>query len=207
MTLQLAPHHRPTAHDPRDELGNGCRLTRQERDQRGVTASEIATSVSGSSPAANVDNVAAGRPDVTSTHPNCPARRTFVDVPGMRRSIAAGAFDAERFNPPEWVSAKSQRDQQPDVAARIFAKRRTLDRVDVAITAHAVGIATAKPWTVASMRINADDHRRWCADAGRPTRFKPSSPSPTDAVRDGSAKLGHPVQNVTREHGLTPLPR
>ena len=48
---------------------------------------------------------------------------------------------------------------------------------------------------------------RWCADAGRPTRFKPSSPSPTDAVRDGSAKLGHPVQNVTREHGLTPWPR
>ena len=35
----------------------------------------------------------------------------------------------------------------------------------------------------------------------------PSSPSPTDAVRDGSAKLGPPVQNVTREHGLTPLPR
>ena len=48
---------------------------------------------------------------------------------------------------------------------------------------------------------------RWCADAGRPTRFKPSSPSPTDAARDGSAKLGHPVQHVTREHGLTPLPR
>ena len=48
---------------------------------------------------------------------------------------------------------------------------------------------------------------RWCADAGRPTRFKPSRPSPTDAVRGGSAKLGHPVQNVTREHGLTPLPR
>ena len=48
---------------------------------------------------------------------------------------------------------------------------------------------------------------RWCADAGRPTHFKPSRPSPTDAVRDGSAKLGHPVQNVTREHGLAPLPR
>ena len=53
----------------------------------------------------------------------------------------------------------------------------------------------------------AVNDRRWCADAGRPTRFKPSSPSPPDAVRDGSAKLGHPVQNVTREHGLTPLPR
>ena len=49
--------------------------------------------------------------------------------------------------------------------------------------------------------------RRWCADAGRPTRFTPSRPSPPDAVRDGSAKRGHPVQNVTREHGLTPLPR
>ena len=55
--------------------------------------------------------------------------------------------------------------------------------------------------------VKAGVVRRWCADAGRPTRFKPSSPSPTDAVRDGSAKLGHPVQNVTREHGLTPLPR
>ena len=60
--------------------------------------------------------------------------------------------------------------------------------------------------------VGGNDHgaaqtRRWCADAGRPTRFKPSRPSPPDAVRDGSAKLGHPVQNVTREHGLTPLPR
>ena len=58
-----------------------------------------------------------------------------------------------------------------------------------------------------SHAILAGDPGRWCADAGRPTRFKPSSPSPPDAVRDGSAKLGHPVQNVTREHGLTPLPR
>ena len=56
-------------------------------------------------------------------------------------------------------------------------------------------------------QVRLGNSRRWCADAGRPTRFKPSSPSPTDAVRDGSAKLGHPVQNVTREHGLTPLPR
>ena len=55
--------------------------------------------------------------------------------------------------------------------------------------------------------VRRDAPGRWCADAGRPPRFKPSSPSPTDAVRDGSAKLGHPVQNVTREHGLTPLPR
>ena len=55
--------------------------------------------------------------------------------------------------------------------------------------------------------VLVENQWRWYADAGRPTRFKPSSPSPTDAVRDGSAKLGHPVQNVTREHGLTPLPR
>ena len=55
--------------------------------------------------------------------------------------------------------------------------------------------------------VHGGSSGRWCADAGRPPRFKPSSPSPTDAVRDGSAELGHPVQNVTREHGLTPLPR
>ena len=71
-------------------------------------------------------------------------------------------------------------------------------------------IAKAHPSGAGSGQRTQDGcivHRRWCADAGRPTRFKPSSPSPTDAVRDGSAKLGHPVQNVTREHGLTPLPR
>ena len=49
---------------------------------------------------------------------------------------------------------------------------------------------------------------RWCAIAGRPTRFKPSSPSPTDAVRDGSAKLGHPVQKRdtrARPHAVAPM--
>ena len=74
--------------------------------------------------------------------------------------------------------------------ARYFHARGVFDDLDVA--------ALPEP---------QPDARRWCADAGRPTRFKPSSPSPPDAVRDGSAKLGHPVQNVTREHGLTPLPR
>ena len=36
---------------------------------------------------------------------------------------------------------------------------------------------------------DAESEGRWGANAGRPTRFKPSSPSPTDGVRDGSAKL------------------
>ena len=72
-----------------------------------------------------------------------------------------------------------------------------------------IGLMRAVDWYFcARLRQDAERiSRRWCADAGRPPRFKPSSPSPTDAVRDGSAKLGHPVQNVTREHGLTPLPR
>ena len=65
----------------------------------------------------------------------------------------------------------------------------------------------ASPALAADLRAHGFAVRRWCAAAGRPTRFKPSRPSPPDAVRDGSAKLGHPVQNVTREHGLTPLPR
>ena len=67
--------------------------------------------------------------------------------------------------------------------------------------------STSRRSCLNSLSVRLAWERRWCADAGRPTRFKPSSPSPTDAVRDGSAKLGHPVQNVTREHGLTPLPR
>ena len=77
---------------------------------------------------------------------------------------------------------------------------------------NAVSIAQSENFFGAPGRPDGDGRHasvawRWCADADRPTRFKPSSPSPTDAVRDGSAKLGHPVQNVTREHGLTPLPR
>ena len=73
----------------------------------------------------------------------------------------------------------------------------------VKTTAFDLQMNTASP----GLSFHKLDKGRWCADAGRPTRFKPSSPSPTDAARDGSAKLGHPVQNVTREHGLTPLPR
>ena len=71
---------------------------------------------------------------------------------------------------------------------------------DTAVKARTTAMITLK-------QIVVHAPRRWCADAGRPTRFRPSCPSPPDAVRDGSAKLGHPVQNVTREHGLTPLPR
>ena len=78
-----------------------------------------------------------------------------------------------------------------------------LDALVAAIIARMLAVGLCEP--VPSESLGAA--RRWCADAGRPTRFKPSRPSPTDAVRDGSAKLGHPVQNVTREHGLTPLPR
>ena len=70
-----------------------------------------------------------------------------------------------------------------------------------------VGLDAGSGATGVLANTRRDATGRWCADAGRPTRFKPSSPSPPDAVRDGSAKLGHPVQNVTREHGLTPLPR
>ena len=39
-----------------------------------------------------------------------------------------------------------------------------------------------------------NDHGRWCADAGRPTRFKPSSPSPTGGMcgGEGTAMCGEP---------------
>ena len=49
---------------------------------------------------------------------------------------------------------------------------------------------------------------RWCADAGRPTRFKPSSPSPTDAVRDGldqARSSGSERYTRARPHAVTPM--
>ena len=95
---------------------------------------------------------------------------------------------------------------RPDRSDR--RRRGKSDAVDAEMAARAVisGRRLSTPKNK-NGRVEALRVLRWCADAGRPTRFKPSSPSPTDAVRDGSAKLGHPVQNVTREHGLTPLPR
>ena len=60
---------------------------------------------------------------------------------------------------------------------------------------------------VADRESRRQERGRWCADANRPTCSHPPGPSPTDAVRRGSAKFGHPVQEVAREDRLTPLPR
>ena len=103
----------------------------------------------------------------------------------------------------------------PNAASRCPTKRsgcgasRSVQHTLAGSSVDRAGWATSGTWTRSSSpsRDSGAISGRWCADAGRPTRFTPSSPSPTDAVRDGSAKLGHPVQNVTREHGLTPLPR
>ena len=110
-----------------------------------------------------------------------------------------------------WVRLLKQRRRDTgEVAPRVQRHGRRCMREPPLHTLAAL-IAAHPDRTLAELKdalaTPASVPRRWCADAGRPTRFKPSSPSPTDAVRDGSAKLGHPVQNVTREHGLTPLPR
>ena len=119
-------------------------------------------------------------------------RDKFRQVPGSKESVLgfrvqrrlAGPFDHA------W-SILSERDL-PNVLRRRLQHARSFSAA-----ARAVSL-------VYYALVLEEKQRRWCADAGRPTRFKPSSPSPTDAVRDGSAKLGHPVQHVTREHGLTP---
>ena len=47
---------------------------------------------------------------------------------------------------------------------------------------------------------------RCCTNRHGPARCQPTRSSPADAVRHWSAEGGHPIQDLTAEDGLTPLP-
>ena len=49
---------------------------------------------------------------------------------------------------------------------------------------------------------------RWhcCTNRHEPARCPPTGSSPADAIRHWSAEGGHPIQDLTAEDGLTPLP-
>ena len=49
-------------------------------------------------------------------------------------------------------------------------------------------------------------HTRWCTNRHGPARCPPTGSSPADAIRHWSAEGGHPIQDLTAEDGLTPLP-
>ena len=50
------------------------------------------------------------------------------------------------------------------------------------------------------------DSRRCCTNRHEPVRCPPTGSSPADAIRHWSAEGGHPIQDLTAENGLTPLP-
>ena len=48
--------------------------------------------------------------------------------------------------------------------------------------------------------------RRCCTNRHWPARGQSTGSSPADAIRRWSAEGGHPIQDLTAEDGLTPLP-
>ena len=56
-------------------------------------------------------------------------------------------------------------------------------------------------------RINKGlDERRCCTNRQWPARGQSTGSSPADAIRHWSAEGGHPIEDLTAENGLTPLP-
>ena len=50
-------------------------------------------------------------------------------------------------------------------------------------------------------------HTRCCTNHDWSARCQPTGSSPADTIRHGAADLGHPIQDLTAEDNLTPLPR
>ncbi len=48
--------------------------------------------------------------------------------------------------------------------------------------------------------------RRCCTNRHGPARCPPTGSSPVEAIRHGSAEGGHPIEDLTAEDDLTPLP-
>ena len=48
--------------------------------------------------------------------------------------------------------------------------------------------------------------RRCCTNRHGPARCPPTGSSPADAIRHWSAEGDHPIEDLTAEDGLTPLP-
>ena len=55
-------------------------------------------------------------------------------------------------------------------------------------------------WTVRATRRRCCTNRQW------PARGQSTGSSPADAIRHWSAEGGHPIEDLTAENGLTPLP-
>ena len=53
---------------------------------------------------------------------------------------------------------------------------------------------------------NSPGARRCCTNRNWPARCQSTRSSPADAIRHWSAEGGHPIEDLTADDGLTPLP-
>ena len=58
-----------------------------------------------------------------------------------------------------------------------------------------------------SIQAVAPEDGRCCTNRDWSARCQPTGSSPADTIRHGTADLGHPIQDLTAEDNLTPLPR
>ena len=90
---------------------------------------------------------------------------------------------ADTAQPPAWP--KAQRGQKDQNSVRFCLKR-----------CHEASVEEGHqriPW-------------RCCTNRHEPARCPPTGSSPADAIRHWSAEGGHPIEDLTAEDGLTPLP-
>ena len=64
----------------------------------------------------------------------------------------------------------------------------------------------ATPCGSGGWRCRCGGRRRCCMNRHWPARCPPTGSSPADAIRRWSAEGGHPIQDLTAEDDLTPLP-
>ena len=70
---------------------------------------------------------------------------------------------------------------------------------------HNVWTSRASSHRRTSAAVNADPWR-CCTNRDWPARGPPTGSSPANAIRHWSAEGGHPIEDLTAEDGLTPLP-
>ena len=57
-----------------------------------------------------------------------------------------------------------------------------------------------------SLSFRDVEERRCCTNRNWPARCQSTRSSPADAIRHWSAEGGHPIEDLTADDGLTPLP-
>ena len=92
------------------------------------------------------------------------------------------------------------RTAQVEPGAQVDVLRDILYRLDGRVS----GLSSRRDMTCNNWTSGTDG--RCCTNRHEPARCPPTGSSPADAIRHWSAEGGHPIQDLTAEDGLTPLP-